>query len=144
MTDQHTNSRWRLIRAMGILPFKLLLSSLRDLVLIPLTLGAGFVDLIRLGKTPPRYFRALLRVGERSDHWIDVWYSSHDDDAPPRENVDALLTRIEESVRDPKNGARRARILKRWAERQMGARSADLKARLKQVGGKRDASGPSG
>ncbi len=38
---------------------------------------------------------------------------------PPRENVDTLLARVEEVVRDPQTGARRARVLKRWAERQM-------------------------
>ena len=38
---------------------------------------------------------------------------------PSRESVDALLFRVEEVVRDPQTGARRARVLRRWAERQI-------------------------
>jgi acyl-CoA reductase-like NAD-dependent aldehyde dehydrogenase len=60
-----------------------------------------------------------LKAGEHSDRWIDVWYSGHDAQQEPRSNVDALLARVEEVVRDPQTGARRARILKRWAERQL-------------------------
>ncbi|MEO5558694.1 MAG: hypothetical protein ABIR10_03335, partial [Dokdonella sp.] len=39
--------------------------------------------------------------------------------AGQRENVDALLARVEEVVRNPQTGARKARVLKRWAERQV-------------------------
>ena len=108
-----------LIRAVVVLQLKLALSALRDLVLIPLTLAAALADLIQLKTHAPRYFRQLLKVGEHSDRWIDVWYSAHDSQQEPRSNVDALLTRVEEVVRDPQTGARRARVLKRWAERQV-------------------------
>jgi hypothetical protein len=61
----------------------------------------------------------MLRLGERSDEWIDLWAAARNAKAPRRENVDALLARVEEVVNDPQTGARRARVLKRWAERQM-------------------------
>jgi hypothetical protein len=108
-----------LIRAVAVLQLKLALSALRDLVLIPLALAAALADLVQLRTHAPRYFRYILRTGEHSDRWIDVWYSAHDAQQEPRGNVDALLSRVEEVVRDPQTGARRARVLKRWAERQM-------------------------
>jgi len=108
-----------LIRAVIILQFKLLLGAGRDLVLIPIALVAALFDLMRLKQGEPRYFREVLTIGEKSDRWIDVWYANHDEQAEPRENVDALLKRVEAAVRDRETGARHARVLKRWAERQI-------------------------
>jgi hypothetical protein len=108
-----------LIRAVVILQLKLLLGAGRDLVLIPIALFAALWDLMRLKAQEPRHFRQVLSIGEHSDRWIDIWYANHDQKGEPRENVDALLTRVEGVVRDPQRGARQARVLKRWAERQI-------------------------
>jgi hypothetical protein len=107
-----------LIRAVALVQIKLLLGAARDLVLSPLTLVAGLLDLVRLKSHEPRFFRQVLRTGEKTDEWIDLWSGGREGESPPRENVDALLARVEEVVRDPQTGARRARVLKRWAERQ--------------------------
>jgi hypothetical protein len=126
-----------LIRAVIVLQLKLALSALRDLVLIPLALAAALADIIQLKTHVPRYFRQILKAGEHSDRWIDVWYSAHDSEQEPRSNVDALLSSVEEVVRDPQTGARRARVLKRWAERQMArARqraAAEVSTRMKAI-----------
>ena len=106
-----------LIRAVALLQVKLLLDALRDIALSPLTLAAALIDLARIKRHPPEYFRAVLRFGERTDGWIDLWSGASATATGRRENVDTLLERVEEIVRDPKVGARRARVLKRWAER---------------------------
>jgi hypothetical protein len=112
-------TRRSLIRDVLLLQLKLLLGAGRDLVLIPIALVAALFDLIRLKEHEPTYFRQVLTLGERSDRWIDVWYANHDQQAEPRENVDALLVRVEQVVRNREEGARQARVLKRWAERQI-------------------------
>lgn len=48
-----------------------------------------------------------------------MWFGARDEQLPQRANVDALPARVEDVVRDPTTGARRARVLKRWAERQV-------------------------
>jgi hypothetical protein len=108
-----------LIRAVALLQIKLLLGAGRDLVIGPFALVAAAVDLVFLKRQEPQYFRAVLRFGDRTDEWIDTWSHGRGSDSPTRENVDALLARVEEVVRDPQSGARRARVLKRWAERQV-------------------------
>lgn len=108
-----------LIKAVAFLQLKLLLDAVRDLALSPLAIVAALVDLVCLKQRSPTLFRAVLRFGEHTDRWIDVWSGWRDAADQPHENVDTLLARIEEAVRDPKTGARRARILRRWAERQM-------------------------
>lgn len=102
-----------------MLQLKLLLGAARDLVLIPLALVAALLDIARLKQHEPYFFRTVLRFGEHADGWIDMWAGAQDAQSPRRENVDALLARVEEVVRDPQTGARRARVLKRWAERQL-------------------------
>jgi hypothetical protein len=94
---------------------KLWLEALRDLVLSPVTLAAAALDFLLLKQQPPRYFRALLTLGRRSEDWIDLW--SMVDRGAKGESVDALLAQIEHAVRDPRSGTRRARVLLRWAER---------------------------
>lgn len=112
-------TRKTLIRDVVILQFKLLLGAARDLAVAPVTLTAAAIDLILSRRQAPRYFQQVLRFGEHSDRWIDVWSAGRGKEEPQRGNVDALLASVEEVVRDPKVGAYRARVLKRWAERQV-------------------------
>ncbi len=121
-----------LIRAVALLQVKLLIGAGRDLLLSPISLAAAFIDLVRIKRHEPQFFRTTLKVGEHTDDWIDLWSHARDDDEP-RENVDKLLARVEEVVRDPQTGARRARVLKRWAERQI--------ARAKKRAADRNSSG---
>ncbi|HVT33099.1 MAG TPA: hypothetical protein VHE32_10650 [Rhodanobacteraceae bacterium] len=108
-----------LIKSVAILQLKLLLDTVRDLALAPTAIAAALLDLLLIKHQDPRFFRSVLRIGEYSDRWIDVWSGGRHPDEPQRENVDALIARVEEVVRDPEIGARRARVLRRWAERQM-------------------------
>ena len=119
MTTQTRRPSGPLLRAVALLQVKLLLGAARDLALSPLTLVAAAFDIAMLKQQEPRFLRGVLRIGERIDDWIDLWSGARDHTAPARENVDALLARVEEVVRDPQTGARRARVLKRWAERQL-------------------------
>lgn len=119
MNSEHSRSAIALIKSVAVLQLKVLLGAARDLAISPLAWAAALGDLVLLKSQEPRFFRSVLRYGEHSDKWIDVWSGGRDADAPQRENVDALITRVEEVIRDPQVGARQARVLKRWAERQL-------------------------
>jgi hypothetical protein len=117
-----------LLRDVGVFQLKLVVDALRDLVMSPITLAAAALDLLLSGQQPPQYFRAMLRLGRRSEQWIDLWAAAYEQDGPRAENVDAVLARLEEALRDPKTGARRARVLKRWAERALARQRRRLGA----------------
>jgi len=119
MNTELKQSRIGLVRAVALLVVKLLIGAGRDLVLTPVVLAAAALDFILLKSQPPRFFRKLLRFGQWSDEYIDTWSYGREPHEAPRENVEALLARVEDVVRDPKQGTRHARVLKRWAERQM-------------------------
>ena len=118
MDSEQKTTRNQLIRDVLLLQVKLLIGAARDLAVVPVTLAAALLDLILLKSQSPRFFHEVLRLGERSDQWIDVWSAARHGDLQ-RGPVDSLLASVEEVVRDPKVGAHRARVLKRWAERQM-------------------------
>jgi hypothetical protein len=117
--SEQKRSATALIKSVAILQLKLLLDAARDLALAPTAIAAALLDLVLIKHQEPRFFRNVLRIGEHSDRWIDVWSGGRDAEEPHRENVDALIARVEEVVRDPEIGARRARVLRRWAERQV-------------------------
>jgi hypothetical protein len=119
MEEHHKRTATTLIKEVAILQAKVLLGAARDLALGPTAIVAAFIDLVLMKQQEPQYFRMVLRFGEKSDRWIDVWSGGRHPDEDPRENVDALIARVEDVVRDPEMGARQARVLKRWAERQM-------------------------
>ena len=119
MDKEQKRKATSLMKAVGLLQLKVLLGAARDLVSGPAALVAAFFDLVLLNHQEPRFFNAILRLGERSDRWIDVWSGGRHPEEDPRENVDALIARVEEVVRDPQVGARQARVLRRWAERQV-------------------------
>ncbi|HEV7491481.1 MAG TPA: hypothetical protein VGO25_11780 [Rhodanobacteraceae bacterium] len=119
MSTEQSRTATALIKAVVLLQLKVLLGAVRDLAVGPLALVAALFDLIFLGRQEPRFFRSVLRFGEHSDRWIDVWSAGRDAEDPRRENVDTLIARVEDVVRDPQMGARHARVLKRWAERQV-------------------------
>jgi len=126
MIDKGDCTREDILRGAIKLQAKLFLDASRDLLLSPLSMGAALLDIVLAKRQAPRYFEACLRLGERSEDWIDLWSARRRSGRVDKANVDALLTNIEAVVRDPQVGARRALVLKRWAERQVSrARRAD-------------------
>lgn len=98
---------------------KLLVDAARDLILVPLTFGAALLDLLLSRGRRPRYFYALLALGERSERLIDLWSVLYERMGPAAHNVDQVMDQIENAIRDPAQGKRRARVLKRWLERRI-------------------------
>lgn len=60
---------WRLL----VFQFKLLLDGLRDIVLSPVSLLVAIVGVIAGGDTPDRYWNELMRFGQRTDLWINLF-----------------------------------------------------------------------
>jgi hypothetical protein len=99
--------RWTLIRDLAVFQVKLLFDGFRDLLLLPISLIAGFVSLIKGGRTPSSEFYDLLKLGRRSEHWINLFgAASHlhgpatEEDRFPVEDVDEMVSRVESYVVD--------------------------------------------
>jgi hypothetical protein len=117
-----------LLRDVLTFQLKLILDALRDFALSPISLVAASLDALLKRPDEDRLFYRLLRLGRRSEEWIDLWGAARDPNEPQPENVDALLARVEDLVRDPRAGTRKARALKRWLERERRrAKGADVR-----------------
>ena len=101
--DDGRPDRWTLIRDLAVLQAKLLVDSFRDLVLIPASLIAGIVSLVRTtdGKPGPEFY-TLVEVGRQSERWINLFGAMKN--APPDiankdhfgdVDMDTIVSRIE-------------------------------------------------
>ncbi len=99
--------RWTLIRDVAVFQVKLLFDGIRDLLLLPISLITGFVSLIKGGRKPSSEFYDLLKLGRRSEHWINLFgAATHlhgpatEEDRFPVEDVDEMVSRVESYVVD--------------------------------------------
>lgn len=101
MSEPEPNPRTELLRKSLILQVKLLVDGIRDAALIPLALVATVIGLMRGGADVDREFQRVVKLGRRTERWINVF--GHQ--PPLRRNhpggsLDGLLDRVEEVVMD--------------------------------------------
>ena len=130
MSESPISHQRVLARDILVLQLKLVIEAARDLALSPLSLAAALLDAALSKRQEPRYFRAVLDFGRRSDEWIDLWAAARGPSSHAQGAVDSVLNNVEEVLRDPQTGARRAKVLKRWAERQMARARRSVEHRL--------------
>jgi len=106
-SDDRQHGRWTLIRDIGVLQLKLIVDGLRDLVLVPISLVAGVVSLVKSGRGGGTEFYDLLRLGKKSERWINLFGAV--DSVPAAEDqdlefshadMDGLVSRVESFVID--------------------------------------------
>ena len=102
-SDSQPSGRWPLIRDVAVFQMKLLLDASRDVVLSPLSLLAGAIDLLRGSEPPGRSFDRLLAAGRRSEVWINLFGGPRVDapaeiDGPRDRNVDSIVRHVERLI----------------------------------------------
>lgn len=105
--ERDVPDRWILIRDIALLQVKLIVDGLRDFVLVPVSLVAGLISLLRTGDRSGNEFYDLLRLGRRSEHFINLFGAADRVSPPageredfPEEDIDALVSRVETFVVD--------------------------------------------
>ncbi len=97
-------SRWNLIRDVAVFQLKLFLDGLRDLVLVPISLGLAALDLLGVGARAGHHFYDLLHLGKRTERYIDLFGAADRTDpflamSDGAGGVDALVGRVERVIR---------------------------------------------
>lgn len=100
-THRSESPRFRLVRKAAVLQLKLIADGLRDAALIPISLIASVIGLIRGGDDADREYQAVIELGRRSERWINL-FGNH---APlgrshPARSLDTLIDRAEDVVRE--------------------------------------------
>ncbi len=73
MSEKSNTPRWDLTRETAILQVKLLADGMRDAILIPVSFFAALIGLIRGGDQADREFRKVIKLGRRSERWINLF-----------------------------------------------------------------------
>ncbi|MEP1444969.1 MAG: hypothetical protein ABJK37_02485 [Paraglaciecola sp.] len=102
----NNHARWPLIRQGIIFQFKLGLDALRDILMSPVSIVLVIADVVMGSHQQQSYFNRLMRLGKKSDHWINLFAV----DSPTAEpegnkvaadtNVDYWITKIETVVKE--------------------------------------------
>ena len=94
--------RWPMLRDLLVFQGKLALDALRDLALSPISLTAGLLGIIRNTDEPGRYYYSLMKLGKRSDQWINLFGAAENaglEFTPENEpSVDGLVAHLETLV----------------------------------------------
>lgn len=97
--------RWTLVRDIAVLQVKLIVDGLRDFLLVPVSLVAGIISLVKSDETQSNEFYDLLRLGRRSERWINLFGaaekvhgpSSQDEEILP-DDIDTMVSKVESYV----------------------------------------------
>ena len=100
-SPKHPGSRAVLARETAVLQIKLLADGFRDAALIPISLIAAVIGLVRGGDEADREFRQVIKLGRRSERWINLFgYHRPFSRTHPAGSLDTLINRAEEVLRD--------------------------------------------
>lgn len=75
--ESASHPRLQLISEVLVFQRKLALDGLRDLLLVPVSLIAAIIGLMRTGEDPGAPFRDVIRFGIRTEAWINL-FGQHD------------------------------------------------------------------
>lgn len=94
-----------MIRDVAVFQLKLVADGLRDLLLVPASLVAAIIALLKRGPNPGPEFYELLKAGRRSEHWINLFgavsqasSTEGGDKQLPGDDIDKLVSKIESFV----------------------------------------------
>jgi len=93
------NPRIDLVRDAAVLQIKLLVDGLRDAMLIPISLVAALLGLLRGGPDCDREFRRVIKLGRRSERWINL-FGHHQplSRSHPARSMDSIIEQVESTV----------------------------------------------
>ena len=93
MSNTPEHARANLFRKTLILQIKLVVDGIRDAILIPVSLGAALLGLIRGGSDMDHELNIVLDYGRQSERWINL-FGNH----PPTGSLDTLLQQVESVI----------------------------------------------
>ena len=100
MSDTHSSRRSALVRNTVVFQLKLMADGFRDLVLLPVSLVAALIGLLRGGEQPEREFHQVIEIGRQSEQWINL-FGNHDvaENTNVAASIDALFTKVEKTLK---------------------------------------------
>jgi hypothetical protein len=100
MSEASPSKRATLIREAAIFQLKLMADGVRDLVLLPVSLIATVIGLLRGGDEPERELNQVLKIGRESEQWINLFgHYETQESTHATASIDALFAKVEETLK---------------------------------------------
>ena len=100
MSDTDESKRGTLVRNAVVFQLKLMADGLRDLVLLPVSLVATVIGLLRGGDEPEREFLQVIEIGRESEQWINLFGNHNvENESHAVASIDALFTKVEDTLK---------------------------------------------
>ena len=101
MSETKPSKRGTLIRNTVVFQLKLMVDGFRDLILLPVSLIAAIIGLLRGGDEPEREFHQVIQVGRQSEEWINL-FGNHEvaDSSSAIASIDSLFVKVEETLKE--------------------------------------------
>ena len=99
-------SRWPLVRQGIVFQLKLGLDAVRDILMSPVSIVLIVADIVMGNNHQQSYFNRLMRLGKKSDHWINLFAvdlpnaESEVDEVVADSNVDFWFSKIETVIKE--------------------------------------------
>lgn len=110
--NEPDSGRWPLIRNMLFFQVKLALDAVRDLLLSPVSIICGLVDIFKGHSLSKSYFRKLMNFGQQTDLWLNL-FGNHSTDKDTEDlntqsghkengdvNIDQLFFQVESLLKE--------------------------------------------
>ena len=100
MSETNPSKRSTLIRNTVVFQLKLMADGFRDLVLLPVSLIATLIGLLRGGDEPEREFLQVINIGRETEQWINL-FGNHEppENAHAITSIDALFSKVEDTLK---------------------------------------------
>lgn len=136
MTDPSPGPRARLFRESAILQLKLIADGFRDALLIPVSLIATVIGLVRGGEDCDAEFKRVIKLGRRSERWINLFGQQKPlgSSGGPGGQMDTIIDQVETVVteqyrRGRSNAEARQAVRDAMAEQGDGEEAGDAPPR---------------
>jgi hypothetical protein len=103
MPHRHEVPRSLLIRDLLVFNLKLWMDGLKDILLAPLSVGAGIMDIMSGNRGPGARFYSIVRLGERFDLWLNLYGAANRDGHRLRDVFNEFdpAMRVPDPLREP-------------------------------------------
>lgn len=99
-----------MLRDAAVFQLKLLADGIRDAILIPVSMFAAIIGLVKGGQKCDESFRRTVELGRRSERWINLFgHQDPLDDSHPAGSIDTILNQVETVVREQYRKGRSAK-----------------------------------
>lgn len=122
VNDTGNESRWLLIRDLIQFQLKLIVDGLRDLLLVPISLVAGLAGLIIRHDDPAVYYNRVLKLGRRSERWINLFGQSRQ--FKHEHSIDQLFGQLEDRLKKQHAAGGLTKSAKKTVDQSLTALSA--------------------